>query len=124
MFESLGLISKNSSNPADLFFKFSYNGLNVAFFNCSFTLAAAEPMESEDSAAAASKSEEKPETKSEEAKPTSEGEKSTSETASAPAPAASAAASLESQMVVGEEFEKTVRGIMDMLGNSRDEVIL
>ena len=83
--------------------------------------AAAEPMESEDASAASSKPEEMSETKSEEPKPASEAEKSTSETASAPA--ASAAAALESQMVVGEEFEKTVRGIMDMLGNSRDEVI-
>jgi hypothetical protein len=79
-------------------------------------------MESEDASAAVSKPEEKSETKSEEPKPASEAEKSTSETASAPAPAASGVASLESQMVVGEEFEKTVRGIMDMLGNSREEV--
>ena len=101
-----------------------YELRKTIFFNLHLfplAAAAAEPMESEDASAAASKPEEKSETKSEEPKPASEAEKSTSETASAPA--ASAAASLESQMVVGEEFEKTVRGIMDMLGNSRDEVI-
>jgi hypothetical protein len=81
--------------------------------------AAAEAMESEPSPAA-----EKSESKLEESKPeAASAETAPAETkASTETAAAPAASVLASQPVVGEEFEKLVREIMDMMGHGRDEV--